>query len=96
MKSTDYQIYRYEVINNELCAGFLNKDGKVEGSKRSINFGAALICYERDDHLLTKPILTGIASRKHWSPTHDSPGMYTNIFKIKNLIQQKLGNRKLI
>ena len=64
------------------------------GFQGDINFGAALICFEKDDRLQTKPILTGIASRKHFSPTHDSPGMYTNIFQIKNAIQKKLGKQQ--
>ena len=73
----------------------MSTDGKIKGFKGRINFGSALICYEEDDVLQTKPILTGIASRQFWSPNHDSPGMYTNIFKMKSLIQQKLGNGRL-
>ena len=83
--------FRYPVFNNEICAGLQTSNGDIRGFKGDINFGAALICYEKNDFLQNKPILAGIASRKHWSPNHDSPGMYTNIFKVKKSIQKKLG-----
>ena len=81
------------MTNDEICAGLPSPNGDVKGFKGDIIFGAALICFGKDDILQTKPILTGIASRKDWSPTHDSPGMYTNIFKIKEFIKQKLGKK---
>ena len=89
-------IFRYPVFNIEICAGLPSSDGHIKGFKGDINFGAALICYNKDDYLQQKPILTGIASRKHWSPNNDSPGIYTNIFKEKKSIQQKLGNNIFI
>ena len=48
-----------------------------------------MICYQQSDP--TKPILTGIATRKDLSPSKDSPGVYTDVFKIKNSIQKRLG-----
>ena len=83
---------RYPVFNNEICAGLQTSNGDIRGFKGDINFGAALICYEKNDFLQNKPILAGIASRKHWSPNHDSPGMYTNIYKEKKSIKKKLGD----
>ena len=80
---------RYKVNRYEVCAGFPNSYGTYKAYKGAINFGAALICYQQSDP--TKPILTGIATRKDLSPSKDSPGVYTDIFKIKKSIQERLG-----
>ena len=87
--------FRYNVNLNEICAGFPNPSGNYKASHANINFGAALICYQKDD--TTKPILTGIATRKELSPSMDSPGVYIDVFKIKESIQKQLGklNRKI-
>ena len=82
-------IFRYKVTPYEVCAGFPDSDGTYKAYQGAINFGAALICYQQSDP--TKPILTGIATRKDLSPTKDSPGVYTDVFKIKKSIQERLG-----
>ena len=82
-------VFRYNVNHFEVCAGFPNSDGTYKAYQGAINFGAALICYQKSDP--TKPILTGIATRKDLSPSKDSPGVYTDVFKIKKSIQDRLG-----
>ena len=80
---------KYKIDENDICAGYPTSTGDIQGYQGEINFGAALICFKSND--LTRPILTGIASRKDLSPNKDEPGIYTNIYRIKSSIQAQLG-----
>ena len=88
-ESEKCSIPKYNIDENDICAGFPTSSGDIQGYQGEINFGAALICFKSND--LTRPILTGISSRKDLSPNKDKPGIYTNIFRIKSLIQGQLG-----
>ena len=70
-----------DVADDDVCVGKPSKS-KVLGWTKSIP-GGPLICL----NYLGSPVLAGIASRNSKSIKKNSPGIFTNMFKLRRVIE---------
>ena len=87
---SNYNIFGTTLNENQLCAGIpSNTDFIVPfNGKYEQDFGGPLICI---DPTTKQPIFTGVTSSNSLSTKIDQPGIYTNIFKNKQWIQNRTG-----
>lgn len=87
---SNYNIFGTTLNENQLCAGIpSNTDFIVPfNGKYEQDFGGPLICI---DPTTKQPIFTGVTSANSLSTKIDQPGIYTNIFKNKQWIQNRTG-----